>query len=63
MSGAARCSTESGGSAPFGQAAAILLAAEPTMRAGAAIAARAASRKLATRGPTSVRPLTPNTCR
>ena len=56
-------STDTGGSAPLGQAAASLLAAEPTMRAGPVIAARAASRTLATRGATTVRPPLPNTCK
>src|SRR5262245_51659440 len=63
ISGAPRCSTDSGGSAPLGQAAATLFAAEPTMRAGAVIAARAASRTLAIRGATSVRPPVPKTCK
>src|SRR5262244_395097 len=63
ISGAPRCSTDSGGSAPLGQAAATLFAAEPMMRAGAVIAARAASRTLAIRGATSVRPPVPNTCK
>src|SRR5215831_8754525 len=63
ISGAPRCSTDSGGSAPLGQAAATLFAAEPMMRAGAVIAARAASRTLAIRGATSVRPPVPNICK
>ena len=45
------------------KAAASLLAAEPTMRAGPVIAARAASRTLATRGATTVRPPLPNICK
>ena len=40
-----------------------LFAAEPMMRAGPAIAARTASRIVATRGATSVRPPMPKTCR